>query len=642
MTRASARALKAVVLAAAMAASLMPIATQRAFAGQGIVLEVNSNQDIHNPIGNCTLRDAITAANLNNLTGHCDATGSTGTDTITFNPILAGSTISIGATPLDAITGPLTIDGGSGKVTIKGTDAGSKASPGLTINGSATGSTIRNLIIQNFTQGIVTNPGDTVIAGNVIGPNSSDAIYAPSGATIGGTNTGAPNGCAGDCNVISGNSGAGIYGAGGGTIKGNFFGLDAAGTAALPNQQGILISSGAWTIGGPTAGERNVVSGNTNTGMFINGCYGACVVQGNYIGTDVTGTIAVANGTGVIVQNSGSFTFGGATAAQGNLVSGNSGAGIVIGQTGNQALTIAGNRVGTKAGGGALGNSGDGIRLGLASDSAQYVVINNNIVAYNGLAGVHAASYSDRDTITRNSIHDNGGAGIQRDNTAQEGVNPPVITGTSPVHGTSCAGCTVEVYSDASNEGTTYHGSATADGSGNWSFPGTVYGPHLTATATNVTGSTSAFSAAIGVPVFRPDGRIKLSSASSFQGDNVYDTTGANQTVIASAPGGDSLTFVISVQNDSHRSDSFKVRAFGPAAAGFTVRYFVGQTERTAAIDAGTYQTPVITPNQSLLITAVVDVTRSAAVGSNVNRLVVLTSADPNKQDGVRLVAKRS
>jgi hypothetical protein len=51
------------------------------------------------------------------------------------------------------------------------------------------------------------------------------------------------------------------------------------------------------------------------------------------------------------------------------------------------------------------------------------------------------------------------------------------------------------VYSDNADEGRVYHGSAVADGAGNWSFPGAVVGPNVTATATNAGGSTSEFSA---------------------------------------------------------------------------------------------------------------------------------------------------
>ena len=112
--------------------------------------------------------------------------------------------------------------------------------------------------------------------------------------TIGGTTAGARN-------VISGNTGDGVdisgSGSTGNVVEGNFIGVNAAGTAALGNANGVgtfsggvVIESGASdnTIGGTTPGARNVISGNAFAGVFLNGV-SANVVQGNFIGTDVTG-----------------------------------------------------------------------------------------------------------------------------------------------------------------------------------------------------------------------------------------------------------------------------------------------------------------------------------------------------------------
>jgi len=76
-------------------------------------------------------------------------------------------------------------------------------------------------------------------------------------------------------------------------IEGNFIGTDATGTAALPNRSdGIVVSSGPNnTIGGTIPGARNLISGNNGDGVVL--LASSNVVQGNFIGTNVTGSVAL-------------------------------------------------------------------------------------------------------------------------------------------------------------------------------------------------------------------------------------------------------------------------------------------------------------------------------------------------------------
>ena len=100
--------------------------------------------------------------------------------------------------------------------------------------------------------------------------------------------------------VINRFGGSGIYvgGTGGNLIQGNYIGLDANGNADLGNAQyGIWITSNSNVIGGTTAGDRNVISGNDIDGIYIEGATGN-LVQGNYVGTNATGTGAVGKWRG--------------------------------------------------------------------------------------------------------------------------------------------------------------------------------------------------------------------------------------------------------------------------------------------------------------------------------------------------------
>ena len=101
----------------------------------------------------------------------------------------------------------------------------------------------------------------------------------------------------------------------------------------------MFIGSSDNTIGGTVAGSGNVISGNTGDGILIYGS-GATgnLVEGNYIGTNAAGTAALAN-TGGGVQITGGATnntIGGITATPGT------GAGNVISGNGNDGIDIFG------------------------------------------------------------------------------------------------------------------------------------------------------------------------------------------------------------------------------------------------------------------------------------------------------------
>jgi Ca2+-binding RTX toxin-like protein len=181
--------------------------------------------------------------------------------------------------------------------------------------------------------------------------------------------TGAAGNTVGPGNVIGGNSQAGvrITGAGttGNTVAGSYIGTNAAGTAAIANNNGVEIIAGASgnTVGRP--GSGNVISGNTSMGLEINASNNT-VVQGNYIGLTAAGTAALANTFGVNIDGAGGTAnntkIGGTAPGAGNVISGNSVSGVEVQGTGT---VVQGNRIGTNAAGTAAVPNFYGVYLSL-------------------------------------------------------------------------------------------------------------------------------------------------------------------------------------------------------------------------------------------------------------------------------------
>lgn len=373
-------------------------------------------------------------------------------NTITF--AVAG-TITLSSS-LPALTDPagLTIDGGDA-VTI---DGGGVATDAFIIQSAS--NTIADLVIGNFASAAITIKGaaatGNLILSNYIGINSTSVampnlygVVIAQGAsdnTIGGT-------AAADANIISGNTVAGVVmtdaGVTGNIIIGNYIGLNAAGDAAIGNDIGIEISDGAQdnTIGGDnSSGEGNVISGNTDIGIVIDGAATSNnKIHGNDIGTNAAVTAALGNRIGIQVSNGASGTeIGAAIAGYGNVISGSTTDGIVL--DGSGAVTIYGNFIGTdRAGLATLGNGGDGL---LISNNSTGVLVGGNqneernLISDNGQHGIEINASSGAEiygnyigTIFSGSTQmPNGGNGIYITNISGGNIigsalaaNPPNI-----------------------------------------------------------------------------------------------------------------------------------------------------------------------------------------------------------------------
>ena len=395
-----------------------------------------------NDTGTGSLRQAITDTN------------SMGGGTIAFNIPGSGVHTISPLTVLPTITQTVTIDGytqsGSSANTNPPTQginaviliqlSGAMAPPNsnfsaLTIN--ADNCTVRGLVINSFQHDAIDALSNgNVITGNFIGTDVAGTAALPNGSQgagaviIGGTSS---NNIIGGTtpsarNLISGNVGEGVFcqlGAGN-TVQGNLIGTDVTGTLALGNtDRGVVTTALNTLIGGTTVDARNVISAN-NRGVDLNGG-SSDTVQGNFIGTDITGTIALGNPNAGLNLNggvSGNLIGGLATTPgtpPGNLISGNAGNyGVIVGNAASGNL-IQGNIIGADiTGTQSLGNLG-GIQIngpgntvgGTASDAGNIIAFNGTMCASPNDIGVAVTGdNSINNAILGNSIFSNGGLGI--------------------------------------------------------------------------------------------------------------------------------------------------------------------------------------------------------------------------------------
>lgn len=284
------------------------------------------------------------------------------------------------------------------------------------------------------------------------------------------------------------------------TVVGSWCGITGDGTVVDPVfEDCIQLDQGARnnSIGDLDPSNRNVFAASINGGgVIIEGPDAADnAVQGNWFGMLANGkdtpTTKLKTGIQLILGPQ-------RTKLQRNVISGNGTAGIYLSDEAN-GTEIDDNLIGTDPTGlRCVPNRGYGIHLQGGPINTK---IRRNTIRCNSSGGILMAGASTRDNLaSQNSISANKASNaISVIQGANRGIQAPKITVAqrTQVAGTSCALCTIEVFSDPNNEAETYEGSVVADGDGNWVFdkPEGIKGPLVTATATDGdnTSSTSAF-----------------------------------------------------------------------------------------------------------------------------------------------------
>ena len=363
-------------------------------------------------------------------------------DTNTTGNVVLGNYIGTDATGSFAVSNAL---GGIGLFT---------SSAGQVIGGTNT--LARNVISGNVSAGIwISGAGvsNNVVENNFIGLNAAgNAAIANSVVGIYVINGARSNAVLN--NVLSGNASDGLRLSDAGTsanlVQGNFIGTDATGATPVPNGfLGLSIYTGATnnTVGGTSDTARNVISGNYSEGLRIQGLGASWnLIEGNFIGTDASGTSAVPNGwTGLtIFSGAASNTIGGTSLGTRNILSGNSTYGLVVSDPGTSENLIEGNYFGLSTSGTAPLPNYTGVLI---------------------TSGATSNTFGGTSSAARNIISGNNGSGIEISSSAAANFVQGNYIGTDPtgVNATANGGEGIYMHDGASGN---FIGGAAA-GAGN-------------------------------------------------------------------------------------------------------------------------------------------------------------------------------
>ncbi|PZR75005.1 MAG: hypothetical protein DLM73_06415 [Chthoniobacterales bacterium] len=599
--------------------------------------------------GLATFREAITSINnqadvdgdvtLNRVGNYASMVGGT-PDVINFNILGAGvKTIAVTGTPEPSIVRPLTINGYSQPlatantlansdnalilIELNGTGAGT-GGDGLTLGAGSNGSTIKGLVANRFLgNGIVVQSDGNTIVGNFVGTNPAGTARMPNGTFptsgdgiriqnassnfIGGTSPA-------DRNVISGNALDGIHIVGsltapatGNTVQGNFVGVAADGKSSVGNRTepapatgaaegnnlfGIEISGGETnTIGGTTAGARNVVGLNASGTEIDNGGQGN-TIQGNFSGVGSDGVTPAGNLLhGIDLRSSNGFgaplgppqanepgvsfnLIGGTAAGAGNLVEFNGTGGIAI--FGNPVSASGQPNIGNAIEGNSVFENG---RSFLSASSAPLPLLGIDLT--NGFTFPRDDGFTANDSKGHNAPNDpNNFQNFPVLTAATSNATTTIIVGS--LKSAPNSSFRIEFFASDPDplglpaEGQQFIGfvNKTTDTNGDASFSVSLNVPvangrSVTATATDSVGNTSEFSAGIVVPTPAPS-PTPTPTATPTPTPTVAPTKALNLATRARVDLGDKVTiggFIIT----GNASKKVVVRGLGPSLTRFNL-----------------------------------------------------------------------
>lgn len=490
-----------------------------------------------------------------------------------------------------------------------------------------------NIICAQGNGGIYLNASsNNVVNNNYIGYSPfPTGLNIPNGTGIlieGNASTGNSVGNTGARNYICGNTGDGIQitnAAANNTLNDNFIGIDHLNNIRpnAGNGVALLTSASANQIG--VSGGGNYISGNILSGISVSAATGN-FIRSNRIGLDSTTSIARANS-----QNGISISNGRSTLVEGNYISSNNGSGIEIN---SDSVLIVFNKIGTDISESLpMGNGSHGILINGNANRIGDGSTGDNSIVNNTLTGV-LISGGINNALIKNSIYNNGQIGIDLNGGAGVTLNDATDADTGPnniinypdnmvaatcgsgtsfggsFYGTAGVNYRIDVYetgvADASG-----HGEAlswltsiliTPSVTGNTPF--TFYSPTAYANGTSMTATLSKFAAAGGyweTSEFATNFTVGTGISNSTASGNNITCFGLNNGAGFAVPGGGSTPY------------SFQWMTSGHTA-------LTGQTnDTTYTLSAGSYYCIITDASGCPDSTALITITEPAAIVTTAN-----------------------